>query len=75
MWVSGCVIVNGMPEGEGAIPGGDKQVRLGLSEKKDLKEIKELLSGYSRELFQKGTAGVKASSLSMCSMFEEQQGD
>lgn len=41
--VSGCVVANGMREVEGAIPGGNKQeVRLGLSEKKDLKEIQEL---------------------------------
>lgn len=76
MWVSGCLVVNGMHKGEGAIPGGDKQeVRPGLlSETKDLKEIQALLSGYSRGVFQKGAAGAKASSLSMPSMFEEQQG-
>lgn len=51
MWVSGSVVVNGMHEVEGAVPGGNKQVRLGLFEKKDSKETKTLLSGYSREVF------------------------
>lgn len=50
-----------------------QEVRPGLlSEKKDLKEIQALLSGYLREVFQKGAAGVKASSLNMPGMFEEQ---
>lgn len=75
VWVSGSVAANGMREVEGAVPGGNKQVRLGLSEKKDLKETKTLLSGYSREVFQEGAAGVEASSLSRPSRFEEQPGD